>query len=224
MKIKVVAYGLILLPFLAKGQIYDMCPCGLACADNFPCPGPATFRDPGGAANYTNNCDAYHTFFPDAAGSCMSVSFSSFNLQNGFDFLHIYDANGTSNPFPGSPFTGTTSPGTLTASTDAITFHFLSNGSTVAAGWVSTISCVPCGGLPLELLNFTGTPFSTGIELKWATASETNNNYFTVERSTDGITWEIAGIVRGAGNSAATRNYEFVDLSTVSFGEGELWA
>jgi len=40
------------------------------------------------------------------------------------------------------------------------------------------------------------------IDLRWATASETNNDYFTVERSKDGELWANLLNVDGAGNSS----------------------
>ena len=45
----------------------------------------------------------------------------------------------------------------------------------------------------------------------WATASETNNNYFNVERSEDAVNFENIGTVKGAGNSNTIRNYQFID-------------
>ena len=40
-----------------------------------------------------------------------------------------------------------------------------------------------------------------------ATAQEMNNDYFTVERSKDGVDFEKVVIVKGAGNSSAKLNY-----------------
>jgi len=49
------------------------------------------------------------------------------------------------------------------------------------------------------------------IELVWATASETNNDFFTIERSADGSTYEAIGTIKGAGNSSREISYEFTD-------------
>lgn len=65
--------------------------------------------------------------------------------------------------------------------------------------------------LPIELLDFTGTCNQNKVKLEWSTASETNNNYFTVERSSDATYYESIGIVAGAGTSASIKNYSFVD-------------
>lgn len=65
--------------------------------------------------------------------------------------------------------------------------------------------------LPVELISFTAYCNSGNIICEWSTASEENNDYFSVERSMDGLNWEEAGIVKGAGNSSSIKNYEFTD-------------
>jgi hypothetical protein len=52
--------------------------------------------------------------------------------------------------------------------------------------------------------------------LYWSTASEQNNDFFSVERSEDGITFHEIGTVKGAGNSATVRYYEFADTELPS--------
>lgn len=64
--------------------------------------------------------------------------------------------------------------------------------------------------LPVELAKFWG-EYDDGNVLRWVTASEVNNDYFNVERSFDGVNWEIVGTVDGAGNSSEAIDYEYVD-------------
>lgn len=49
------------------------------------------------------------------------------------------------------------------------------------------------------------------VELKWLTANEVDNQQFTIERSVDGITYEIIGTKPGAGNSIEVLSYRFRD-------------
>jgi Secretion system C-terminal sorting domain len=65
--------------------------------------------------------------------------------------------------------------------------------------------------LPIELLSFTGTNEGDKNVLRWVTATEENNDYFTLERSTDGISFVPVGRVDGAGNSSQILNYIFTD-------------
>jgi hypothetical protein len=65
--------------------------------------------------------------------------------------------------------------------------------------------------LPIDLLSFTAKYQDGIVLLNWATGSEINNDYFTLERSRDAVSAEIIGFVDGAGNSSQTLPYEFVD-------------
>ncbi|MCX6183179.1 MAG: T9SS type A sorting domain-containing protein [Bacteroidetes bacterium] len=68
-----------------------------------------------------------------------------------------------------------------------------------------------CAILPVELISFTAINKSDKINLYWATASEINNDRFTVERSTNSKQWEAVGEVDGAGNSSSLLLHTFVD-------------
>ncbi|HPF66261.1 MAG TPA: T9SS type A sorting domain-containing protein [Flavobacteriales bacterium] len=72
--------------------------------------------------------------------------------------------------------------------------------------------------LPIELLDFSGTCEGHVVRLKWTTASEENNDHFTVERSRDAQTWEPIGVVDGAGTSVGLLEYSFMDESPLAQG------
>ena len=65
--------------------------------------------------------------------------------------------------------------------------------------------------LPITLLHFSAEKLDHYIKLSWATASEYNNDYFIIEKSTDGLYWQIIAKVKGAGNSYSTTEYQVVD-------------
>lgn len=66
-------------------------------------------------------------------------------------------------------------------------------------------------GLPISLLYFDAKKVDDIVKLGWATGSEINNDYFAVERSTNGHGFYQLGIVDGAGNSTVDRQYSFTD-------------
>lgn len=72
--------------------------------------------------------------------------------------------------------------------------------------------------LPVGLLDFTATYNKTGrqVDLAWQTASEVNNDYFTIERSLDAQNWEFVLQRNGAGNSNTQLNYQDADTSPYS--------
>ena len=63
--------------------------------------------------------------------------------------------------------------------------------------------------LPIELLSFTGQCNHNQIDLAWTTASESNNDYFSIEQSIDGEHWNGIGIVKSRGNSSVDQTYLF---------------
>lgn len=65
--------------------------------------------------------------------------------------------------------------------------------------------------LPVTLLNFNAVKQGSITKLNWSTSQEINSREFQVERSADGIGFTVLGFVTAAGNSSATRNYEFSD-------------
>lgn len=70
--------------------------------------------------------------------------------------------------------------------------------------------------LPVTLTYFKATLKDYKVMLDWATASEIQNDYFTVERSADGINFEILGTKKGAGNSTNLIQYNLYDDSPIS--------
>jgi len=70
--------------------------------------------------------------------------------------------------------------------------------------------------LPITLIQFNAAPEGEDVRLEWVTASERNNAYFTIERSTDGIAFESLMDVPGAMNSASILNYTELDRNPYS--------
>ncbi|MDX2361844.1 MAG: PKD domain-containing protein [Crocinitomicaceae bacterium] len=69
-----------------------------------------------------------------------------------------------------------------------------------------------CSVLPITLVNFNVICDNEARTLYWSTLSETNNDFFTIERSTTGVEFESIGTVSGAGNSSSPINYSFLDI------------
>ncbi len=73
------------------------------------------------------------------------------------------------------------------------------------------IITIPCAVVPVEITSFNGYTVNNQIHLSWITASESNNDYFVIERSNDGQDFKAIGTVQGAGNSSSDINYSLVD-------------
>ena len=88
------------------------------------------------------------------------------------------------------------------------------NGGANASFYIEATSGLPCvlQSLPIELLYFNAFPEQNKIvKTEWSTASETNNDYFSIERSKNATEFEQVGTVQGEGNSNTTLNYVFYD-------------
>jgi hypothetical protein len=70
--------------------------------------------------------------------------------------------------------------------------------------------------LPVELVDFKAACNNNEVTINWTTATEVNNDYFTVQRSTDLTTFDNIAVVAGAGNSNIYRNYTAMDQYPVS--------
>ncbi|MCH8904404.1 MAG: FG-GAP repeat protein [Bacteroidetes bacterium] len=86
-------------------------------------------------------------------------------------------------------------------------------GSFRGAVWILFLNASP---LPIELLSFDASALINTVSLNWSTASELNNDYFTIERSTDGNDFQILGTVKGSGNSLIKKDYNFIDQSPLN--------
>ena len=107
---------------------------------------------------------------------------------------------------PGTTVAGSTcsGTGTGTVTTNAVLTAF--------SPFTFGSKLVGINPLPIELIDFTATCLGNGTLLNWSTASETHNNYFMLERSTDGMTWLDIKHIKGANNSSSKKNYSYNDL------------
>ncbi|MBA3899979.1 MAG: T9SS type A sorting domain-containing protein [Bacteroidetes bacterium] len=115
-------------------------------------------------------------------------------------FLAISKWDGTEWTNQGNgTYTGDTISGTVTS------LNLISQFSPFAMASVGSSS------MPVSLLEFTAVEKNKQIELKWITASEVNNDYFIIEKSSDGLNFEFSEQVKGAGNSFSEKTYNSID-------------
>ena len=138
--------------------------------------GSGNFFDSGGnAANYINDERSIWTISPSNAAT-VTVTFSSFNLENTWDYLYVYDGADLNAPLIGY-YTGTNNPGTISSSGGALTFEFRSDCATTAAGWQATYSSAntPSAGdsmAPVSSISINGTWQTTDFAANYSDADE----------------------------------------------------
>ena len=168
--------------------------------------------------------------FSETVGTLTLTSNSTIALGTGSHTLNFAASNGTSwtagrvltvTGWQGS-YNGTTgtsgkiftgSSAELSAAKLAqIRFTNPGNGSTFSATQLSTGEIVATSVVvPVEFISFNAKPKNNVVELNWQTATETNNDYFAIERSIDGVNWISIDTVKGVGTTNAISNYTYTD-------------
>jgi hypothetical protein len=164
-----------------------------------------TYYDTGGADNnYSVSQNSVLTILPEG-DNLVQITFTSFNIENSWDYLLIYDGDNTSgtlitsdfiNPgfgsAPNGAWTNTLGNGvTITSSLGPLTLVFFSDGSVVNPGWTATISCIEAPSC-LPPTAVTATSASDGSStIDWTASSS---------ESTIGYEWIV--VEEGAGFGA----------------------
>lgn len=119
------------------------------------------------------------------------------------------------NPIP--PGGSWTSP-TITVNAGQCAFIAVDGFAGDACNYTVTLTNITggCVVLPIEMLSFEAIDNFYEIILKWATASETNNDYFILEKSIYGENFEFLSLVDGAGHSSQILKYNYTDRNPFS--------
>jgi len=181
------------------------------------------------SGNYSNNQNTTYTS-PTIDAGCVNAStlaiqfFISGNGESNYDFLFMeYSLNGGTtwiNPYGvGVGLSGNAGAGLIwtlptipTSNTFRFRFRFTSDPSVRASGYRITNFQILCNVvLPIELLSFTGKNLNNCNYIEWSTASEINNDYFTLEKSTDWENWKTINSQSGQLNTTKTHFYNYID-------------
>lgn len=120
---------------------------------------------------------------------------------NNFSGIRVNFGGGISEWSGTAPVNG---PAYMTENVLGLVPSALGGGGGVLPSGYSTV-------LPIELLSFEATIEGNQVSIFWASATETNNDFYTIERSTDAINWEIIGEIAGAGTSKEQIDYYYND-------------
>ena len=163
--------------------------------------GTADFDPSAGTANLTpvGGEDLYLAEYGGASGA---YQFAFRVGGAGTDRAAGVAVDASSNMFITGRFNGTTIDFDPTAATVTLTS---SSDDVFLAKYNTAIF------LPITLVDFAAELKDNVVELKWSSASEMNNDFYTIEKSTDGIHFETVKIVTGVGNSTTKNYYEELD-------------
>ncbi|MCC7232610.1 MAG: T9SS type A sorting domain-containing protein [Bacteroidia bacterium] len=108
----------------------------------------------------------------------------------------------------------TTSSGTLGLTVSGLipnSWYYVSVDNYAGNPGTFTLKVNGANTLPIELASFDARADGNRVLVSWETAAEINNEYFTVERSSDGENFVPVGRVEGAGNSTNLLSYGWED-------------
>lgn len=156
--------------------------------------------------NSSNTVTMCFTFTPDVATILLNGGYSESCANNNFTGFRVYDNTCTLVSTSLNP-TGLTAGQQYTWCIDMKAWGGPScNGyTTFCPYWINDVP------LPIELLYFNGEKHYGFNLIEWGSASEINNDYYTIEKSQDGKNWEYLSLVYGAGTTTELLNYEFRD-------------
>ncbi len=166
-----------------------------------------------------------------------TLSISAFSPSVTSDFTATTNNGLNVGPFLGSNFTiGYISPGTpftcvsstagcgnvhtdikqvvftLNEIPDSIRLYGIEgSGNPVSGCFPDADMLVDFSTLPVVWSSFNGVAENNEVQLTWGTSQETNTDFFSVLRSTDGVNFEELGTLEAAGNTNTLTNYNFVD-------------
>jgi hypothetical protein len=184
-----------------------------------------------------SNDDVGNSISVDPAGNSYvtgnfigNVTFGAFQLTgysgNTNDiFVAKYDSKG--NCLWARQAGGTYNDGGMAISIDASGSNYLTGffsdiavfGANQISGGGAFISKISNDPVPVELSSFAIATVNNEVRLSWETITETNNNYFNIERKNTNGLWEIIGQIKGAGTSIIPRKYSFIDKKILSNGK-----
>lgn len=154
-----------------------------------------TITDSGGSGNYSNDERSIWTISPPNALS-ITLNFTSFNVENNWDYLYVYNGNNIFAPLLGV-YTGSNIPSTLVANSGSITLEFRSDCATTGPGWeASWTTQMPGPVTPPDLI-----PPITSIQniTNWIISDTLL--YFTDSDSGSGLKNTYYNILYSQGNS-----------------------
>ena len=156
-----------------------------------------------GIRHWNMNRDDDNVFGGAAASAAqLKIHYKSddYGLTNGVAKFRIVKNQGGGSQWLNTGGSGATAGAGTILSDNFTTFSSFTNGA---------VGPTP---LPVTLISFTASRNGKTVDVKWATASEKNNDYFDVERSIDGgKSYAAIGRVHGNGTTATQKQYLFSD-------------
>lgn len=166
----------------------------------------------------------YYTFTAPSTGT-FYLEQSAQNCAGAGTQLMVFKSSYNCNTLPENPMTAASTTYELVCSSASTLYRYFTMSLTAGQTYIIgvdgyagdectyNISIGPLLILPIELVSFEAYNHESYNYITWVCATETNNDYFNLERSNDGYTWESINIVDGAGTSNVGTMYSYKDYT-----------
>lgn len=157
-----------------------------------------------------NNPDA--VFIIKITGLIDVIELSEIKIINSASVSNIYwQVDGAVNVGDNAIFKGTILANGALSFTDGSALEGRGLSRDGAISTISISASLPNSSLPVELIKFEGKYMHSHNVISWSTVSETNNDYFTLKKTTDGFNYITLFNISGAGTSTSRNNYTYSD-------------
>lgn len=180
-------------------------------------------RDPGAYLEFSVKADPgeyfaidYFSFSSNASSDNSALSFDVYYSKNNF-ITSQFMFSGTQSTGGCSSHGGSVGANLLPGSTIKIRIYPYGQNVAAQAATIRLDNVSISGALlPVDLQTFEARREADQIELYWVTAMEVNNDYFQLERSGDGVTFQPIGKIKGAGTTQSEQYYDFTDQAPLA--------
>lgn len=167
------------------------------------------------------NCDAVgageRTATPNAV-RLQSAPGVNYDIENGLTHKFRIAWNAATNTLTATVLNAalTVTYGSISSTFNPVTIFGTTSpyfGFTASTGGLTNTQsfCLPAVLLPVELSHFEANCVSGKTLVQWATESERENDFFTVEKSCDGIEFQPFQTIDGAETSNSVQHYQLID-------------
>lgn len=202
---------------LTVGGTFDLGAGGLVCAAGGSVINVQNFSYGTSGGNCNSSDAAFNNFIFNGTGAQQTIFryTGTARLKGKFTnspYVIVYRAGSAPTlPCTTSPASGWGSATVITTAIPALP----AEPSQAACLVNGSVSCNSVVALPVELLYFKADCEDNRVQLNWSTATERNNAYWTVERSTDLVNVEKIAQIPGSGNSSQVLKYHFEDQNSI---------
>jgi hypothetical protein len=181
---------------------------------SWPAPESTGINYCGGGTWSSNENTVYYSFTADATSGSLEVDAISCNEGvTGAAQFGVWTSCASIGTY-GAGFLGCqvgTTPLSLSPLVDGQTYYIAVDGNAGDnCAWAFTGTGIV---LPIEYAALSAFHDGEKVMVNWSTSTEINNDFFTIQRTVDGRTYENIGTVKGAGNSSQNVDYTFIDYS-----------